>query len=49
MNFNGETIYDKYFKPEEPVTNYNTIYSGITKEHLENVTNNLETLHADLK
>ena len=31
MNFNGQTIYDKFFKPDVEITNYNTQFSGITK------------------
>ncbi|KAL0490213.1 RNA exonuclease [Acrasis kona] len=34
----GSTIYDEFVKPESPITDYNTRYSGITEKHLENVT-----------
>lgn len=33
---NGITVYDKYVKITEPVTDYRTKVSGILPEHLEN-------------
>jgi RNA exonuclease 1 len=30
MNFEGELIYDEYFKPDLEISDYNTKYSGIT-------------------
>lgn len=42
VNFEEETIFDELFKPEVEITNYNTEYSGITKEMLETVTNTRE-------
>ena len=35
VNFEEETIFDELFKPEVEITNYNTEYSGITKEMLD--------------
>ena len=32
----GEVLYDKYVKPEEPVTDYRTKVSGIRPENLAN-------------
>ncbi|XP_073506958.1 apoptosis-enhancing nuclease [Phyllobates terribilis] len=31
----GEVLYDKYVKPEQPVTDYRTRWSGVTKRHLQ--------------
>ncbi len=42
VNFKGETLFDELFKPEVQITNYNTEYSGITKEILDPVTNTIE-------
>lgn len=30
MNFEGELIYDEFFKPDALITSYNTQFSGIT-------------------
>ncbi|XP_063052305.1 apoptosis-enhancing nuclease [Engraulis encrasicolus] len=34
LNYDGEVLYDQYIRPERPVTNYRTQWSGIRKEHL---------------
>ena len=48
MNFEGELIYDQFFKPDCKITNYNTQFSGITEEILKDVTKNVKNLHQDL-
>jgi RNA exonuclease 1 len=30
INFEGEIIFDEFFKPDIEIVNYNTLYSGIT-------------------
>jgi RNA exonuclease 4 len=41
VNWNEETIYDRLVRPTEPVTDYRTFVSGITKDDLsEELTNN---------
>lgn len=39
------TVYNELVKPEEVITNYQTRYSGITAEMLENVTTRLDDVH----
>ncbi|XP_072004614.1 interferon-stimulated gene 20 kDa protein-like [Engystomops pustulosus] len=34
VNYKGETIYDEYIKPEQPITSYRTRWSGITPKHM---------------
>eukprot|EP00899_Mesostigma_viride_P026558 jgi/Mesvir1/7087/Mv09193-RA.4 len=35
----GKVLYDKLVLPDDPITDYNTRYSGITAKMMENVTN----------
>lgn len=42
IDFNENVLIDEYVKPDEPITNYLTQYSGITEELLENVTTTLK-------
>lgn len=42
-------LLDEFVKPTEKIIDYLTPYSGITKEHLENVTTTLEDIHARLE
>ncbi|KAM8974519.1 apoptosis-enhancing nuclease-like [Pelodytes ibericus] len=35
VNYGGEVVYDKYIKPELPVTDYRTRWSGITRHHMK--------------
>ncbi|KAM3924080.1 apoptosis-enhancing nuclease [Leptodactylus fuscus] len=35
VNYEGDVLYDKYIKPELPVTDYRTPWSGITRNHLK--------------
>ncbi|XP_066448910.1 apoptosis-enhancing nuclease [Eleutherodactylus coqui] len=34
VNYRGEVIYDKYIKPDLPITDYRTRWSGITRRHM---------------
>lgn len=38
-------VYNELVKPDEPITNYQTRYSGITQQMLENVSTTLEDVH----
>ncbi|KAM4690705.1 interferon-stimulated 20 kDa exonuclease-like 2 [Rhinophrynus dorsalis] len=38
VNYYGDTVYDKYIQPSNPVTDYRTRWSGIRREHLINAT-----------
>lgn len=44
----GKVIIDKYVKPDLPITNYFTQYSGITPEILENVKTTLKDVQKEL-
>ena len=50
VNFEGEVLLDEFFKPSVEITNYNTEFSGITKEILDPITNTIENrLHPFLQ
>lgn len=49
MNFQGELVYDQFFKPDCLITNYLTQFSGITQDTLKNVTKGIKDLHEDLE
>ena len=36
VDYRGRTIYDRYIKPDEPITHYRTRWSGIRSSHMEN-------------
>ncbi|XP_019359396.1 PREDICTED: apoptosis-enhancing nuclease-like [Gavialis gangeticus] len=38
VSYNGDVVYDKYIRPELPIVDYRTRWSGITKRHLQNAT-----------
>ncbi|XP_042327395.1 apoptosis-enhancing nuclease [Sceloporus undulatus] len=38
VNYDGDVIYDKYIRPELPVVDYRTRWSGVTRRHMENAT-----------
>ena len=44
----GEIIYDKLVMPPEAITNYNTEFSGVTKEQMRNITTTLEDVQREL-
>ena len=44
----GKVIYDKLVLPPTPIVNYNTEFSGITKEQMRNVTTTLEDVQKEL-
>ncbi|KAK4048045.1 hypothetical protein OIO90_005946 [Microbotryomycetes sp. JL221] len=44
----GERIYDSLVKPQKPITDYLTRYSGLTKDKLDSVTKTLEDVQRDL-
>lgn len=48
VNWHGKTVLDKYVKPDLPIKNYFTQYSGITPQHLENVTTTLQDIQRSL-
>ncbi|KIV85887.1 hypothetical protein PV11_01539 [Exophiala sideris] len=48
LDWHGKTILDKYVKPDLPIKNYFTQFSGITPKHLENVTTTLADIQRDL-
>ncbi|XP_072019782.1 LOW QUALITY PROTEIN: apoptosis-enhancing nuclease-like [Amphiura filiformis] len=36
VDYDGEVVYDKYVKPDSPITDYRTPWSGIAEEHITN-------------
>ena len=36
VNHNGEVVYDVYVKPDKPITDYRTQWSGIRPKHMKN-------------
>jgi RNA exonuclease 1 len=44
----GKVVMDKYVKPDLPITNYFTQFSGITPELLENVTTTLRDVQEEI-
>lgn len=49
LNWNGEVVMDELVQPPDPVTDYLTQYSGISKEMLDPVTTTLTDIHTKLK
>ncbi|SCV02452.1 LAME_0H00848g1_1 [Lachancea meyersii CBS 8951] len=48
VNFNCELVYDSLVKPDVPITDYLTKYSGITEEKLDGVTTTLQDVQSDI-
>lgn len=42
-------VYDELVKPENPITDYLTRYSGITKSMMENVTTTIQDVHSFMR
>ncbi|GBN01606.1 Putative exonuclease GOR [Araneus ventricosus] len=42
VNIDGLPVYDGYVKPKGKILDYNTMYSGVEKSHLQNVTVTLD-------
>ncbi|XP_054858750.1 apoptosis-enhancing nuclease [Eublepharis macularius] len=38
VNYDGDVVYDKYVRPQLPVVDYRTRWSGITRRHMEKAT-----------
>ena len=34
VSYHGEVLYDKYIRPEMPIVDYRTRWSGITRQHM---------------
>jgi RNA exonuclease 1 len=41
VNYEEDVIFDEFFKPKNAILNYNTEFSGITKEILDPITNTI--------
>eukprot|EP01012_Entosiphon_sulcatum_P062179 TRINITY_DN8835_c0_g1_i1.p1 TRINITY_DN8835_c0_g1~~TRINITY_DN8835_c0_g1_i1.p1 ORF type:complete len:552 (-),score=82.00 TRINITY_DN8835_c0_g1_i1:8-1522(-) len=48
VDANGEVLFDELVKPDNPIVDYVTKYSGMTAERLENVTTTLEDVQTRL-
>lgn len=42
VNTSGEILIDMYCKPNQPITDYKTKFSGITASHLKNIGNTVK-------
>ncbi|KAK3691136.1 hypothetical protein LTR37_018840 [Vermiconidia calcicola] len=48
IDWDGQVVMDEFVKPEQPITDYLTPYSGITPAKLENVTTTLQDIQKQL-
>merc|ERR1712142_207585 len=48
IDFTGETCYENLVKPDAPIIDYNTRFSGITEEDMEGVTTTIRDVQARL-
>ncbi|CCE65576.1 hypothetical protein TPHA_0L02250 [Tetrapisispora phaffii CBS 4417] len=48
VNFDGKVVYDKLVKPDVPIIDYLTKYSGITEEKLEGISTTLKDVQHDI-
>jgi len=48
LSMDCEVLYDQYVKPDNPILDYKTEFSGIIASHLEGVTKRLEDVQNDL-
>lgn len=48
VNFDEKVVYDSLVKPDSEVVDYNTTYSGITAEQLDNVKTSIREVQAVL-
>ena len=48
LDWDGNPVYDTFVKPANAITDYLTMYSGITKEKLENISTTLADVQARL-
>ncbi|XP_026473100.1 RNA exonuclease 5-like [Ctenocephalides felis] len=49
VNEKFEVVYETFVKPYNPIVDYVTQFSGITKKMLENVTTRIEDVHRDIR
>ena len=48
MDWKLEKVYDTFVKPDRPVVDYNTRFSGVTAENLQGVTTTMREVQAVL-
>ncbi|XP_068954657.1 apoptosis-enhancing nuclease isoform X1 [Petaurus breviceps papuanus] len=36
VSYHGDVLYDKYIRPETPIVDYRTRWSGVTRQHMQN-------------
>lgn len=48
VSCDGNVVYERYIRPESPIIDYATAFSGITADHLKDVTITLPTVQEEL-